>query len=134
MNKKYCLLYGPVIALLFCACAKNPPPLFDQLLPGETGIHFSNQIVENDTFNVLAFEYVYNGGGIGIGDFNRDNLQDVFFSGNMRGNQLYMNRGSFRFEDATEEAGIAARNRWNSGVAVVDINNDGWLDIYVCAT
>ncbi len=134
MSNKYFFLYGPIFALLFCACTKNPPPLFEQLLPDKTGIHFSNQIIEDDTFNVLAFEYVYNGGGVGIGDFNKDGLQDVFFSGNMRGNKLYLNRGDFQFEDVTEVAGVAATNRWNSGVAVVDINNDGWLDLYVCAT
>jgi len=134
MSNKYFFLYGPFIALLFCACTKKPPTLFEQLLPDETGIHFSNQIIEDDTFNVLAFEYVYNGGGVGIGDFNNDGLQDVFFTGNMHGNKLYLNRGDFKFEDATEVAGVAATNRWNSGVAVVDINNDGWLDIYVCAT
>ncbi len=134
MSNKYFLLYGPIFTLLFCACTKTPPPLFEQLLPDKTGIHFSNQIIEDDTFNVLAFEYVYNGGGVGIGDFNNDGLQDVFFTGNMRGNKLYLNRGDFRFEDVTEAAGVAATNRWNSGVAVVDINNDGWLDLYVCAT
>jgi len=134
MSNKYCLLYGLIFALFFCACTKNPPPLFEQLLPDKTGIHFSNQIVEDDTFNVLSFEYVYNGGGVGIGDFNNDGLQDVFFTGNMRGNKLYLNRGDFQFEDVTETAGVAATNRWNSGVAVVDINNDGRLDIYVCAT
>ncbi|MBK9492278.1 MAG: hypothetical protein IPO07_28440 [Haliscomenobacter sp.] len=96
MSNKYFFLYGPIIALLFCACAKKPPTLFDQLLPDETGIHFSNQIIEDDTFNVLAFEYVYNGGGVGIGDFNKDGLQDVFFTGNMRGNKLYLNRRRFQ--------------------------------------
>ncbi len=122
------------IPYLFCACAKKEKPLFQQVPPAETGIHFSNRITENDTFNILSFEYVYNGGGVGIGDFNNDGLQDVFFTGNMGGNKLYLNRDDFKFEDITETAGVAAKNRWNSGVAVVDINHDGWLDLYVCAT
>jgi len=137
MNKQ--LLYLFFSTFLFCACAKKEKPLFQSLPASETGIHFSNRITEDDTFNILNYEYVYNGGGVGIGDFNNDGWQDVFFTGNQVGNQLYLNEGSkgasdFKFKDVTESAGVAAKNRWNSGVAVVDINNDGWLDLYVCAT
>jgi hypothetical protein len=128
------LLYIAILAVLLGACSNKQKSLFQLLPPDETGIHFSNRITENDTFNILAYEYVYNGGGVGIGDFNNDGLQDVFFTGNMVGNQLYLNEGNFKFKDITETAGVAAKNRWNSGVAVVDINNDGWLDLYVCAT
>ncbi len=137
MNKQ--LLFLATFPLFFGACAQKEKPLFEQLPPSETGIHFSNRITEDDTFNILSYEYVYNGGGVGIGDFNNDGWQDVFFTGNQVGNKLYLNKGSkgangFKFEDVTESAGVAAKDRWNSGVAVVDINNDGWLDLYVCAT
>ena len=67
--------------------------------PGTTGIHFSNHIVENDTLNILAYEYVYNGGGVAIGDVNQDGLPDIFFSGNQVPNRLYLNQGNFEFKD-----------------------------------
>ena len=82
----------------------------------------------------MAFEYVYNGGGVAVADFNNDSLQDLFFTGNMVNNHLYLNLGKWSFRDVTEDAGLEGADRWSSGVAVVDINNDGWLDIYVCAT
>lgn len=128
-----------ILSVLAISACQDEKPLFQSLPASETGIHFSNRITEDDTFNILNYEYVYNGGGVGIGDFNNDGLQDVFFTGNQVGNQLYLNEGSkgvsdFKFKDVTESAGVAAKNRWNSGVAVVDINNDGWLDLYVCAT
>jgi enediyne biosynthesis protein E4 len=139
MKKQKYFLFNMFAVLLLAACQREDKTLFRQLDPSETGIHFSNRILENDTFNILSFEYVYNGGGVGVGDFNNDGLQDLFFTGNMTGNKLYLNKGSegasnFKFEDITDAAGVAAKNRWNSGVAVVDINNDGWLDLYVCAT
>ena len=108
--------------------------LFEQLPANETGIAFANRITENDTMNILDFEYVYNGGGVGLGDFNNDGLQDVFFSGNQVSNRLYLNKGAMKFEDITQKAGIGNNGKWCSGVSVVDINNDGFLDVYVCAT
>ncbi len=113
-------------------CGKKPVTLFEILSPDKTGIYFKNDIHENDSFNVLNFEYIYNGGGVGIGDFNNDGLQDVFFSGNLVSNELYLNKGGFRFVNVSEAAGIEARNSWCTGVAVVDINTDGLEDIYVC--
>jgi hypothetical protein len=108
--------------------------LFKKLKPGRTGINFSNRITESEKYNIMAFEYLYNGGGIAIADFNNDGLQDLFFSGNMVDNQMYLNQGEWSFRDITREAEIAGTDRWSSGVAVVDINNDKRLDIYVCAT
>ena len=108
--------------------------MFDLLPASETGIDFSNRIVENDSINILKFDYVYNGAGVGVADFNHDGLQDLFFSANQQGNKLYLNKGEFKFEDISEAAQINEGNKWNSGVALVDINNDGWMDIYVAAT
>ncbi|MFL5742456.1 MAG: VCBS repeat-containing protein [Flavisolibacter sp.] len=107
---------------------------FTKLDGDKTGIHFANTITENDSINILNLEYVYNGGGVAIGDFNNDGLQDVFFTGNEVGNKLYLNQGHMHFKDVTEAAGIASKNRWNTGVAAVDINNDGLMDLYVCAS
>ncbi|RMF23292.1 MAG: VCBS repeat-containing protein, partial [Bacteroidetes bacterium] len=119
--------------LLLGACSR-PEPLFQRLEPERTGVDFVNRITENDTFNILDFEYVYNGGGVAVADFNGDGLQDLFFTGNMSPNRLYLNRGDWHFEDVTETAGVAAPGRWCSGVAVTDLNLDGRPDLYVCAT
>ena len=109
-------------------------PLF-KLLPGvQTGVTFKNGITENDQLNILNEAYIYNGGGVGIGDFNNDGLADIYFSGNMVSNKLYLNKGQLKFRDITAIAGVGGAGRWCTGVSVVDINADGWLDIYVCAT
>ena len=122
------------VMLLLGACSQQEPTLFRLLEPEESGVSFTNTITENDTLNILKEEYVYNGGGVGIGDFNNDGLEDIFFTGNMVSNALYLNEGNMQFRDISEEAGILGGDRWNSGVAVVDINEDGWQDVYVSAT
>ncbi|WP_128544166.1 VCBS repeat-containing protein [Larkinella soli] len=119
---------------LTASCQFFNKPLFSLLPADQTGITFSNRITENDTMNILDFEYIYNGGGAAIGDFNNDGLQDVFFSGNQVANRLYINKGDFRFEDVTDKAGVGGDGKWCTGVALVDINNDGNLDIYVSAS
>lgn len=122
------------ICTLMLACKEQPNTLF-QLLPMEqTGVGFNNLIVETDSFNILTYEYIYNGGGVGVADFNNDGNTDLFFTGNQVQNRLYLNQGNFKFKDITETANVNVKGRWNSGVAVVDINNDGWMDVYVCAT
>ncbi len=121
------------ISLILVSCSREDK-LFQKMLPGQTGVDFSNRIEENETFNVLRYEYIYNGGGTAIGDFNNDGLQDLFFTGNMATNQMYLNRGKFRFQNISAIAGIEGEDRWCTGSAVVDINNDGWLDLYVCAS
>ena len=138
MFKKSLLLISIFLSFFLCSC-NNEGTLFSKLSAEETGITFSNRIVENDTMNVLAFEYVYNGGGVALGDFNNDNLTDIYFTGNQVANKLYLNKGvdeanKLKFEDVTQKANVAAEGKWCSGVALVDINNDKLLDIYVCAT
>ncbi|HZY77974.1 MAG TPA: VCBS repeat-containing protein [Cyclobacteriaceae bacterium] len=126
-----------VVFLTACvlSCKESTPDTMFQLLSSEdTGIDFNNQIQESDSFNILTYEYIYNGGGVGIADFNNDSLKDVFFAGNLVSNKMYLNKGNFAFQDITPQANINVPGRWNSGVTVVDINNDGWLDIYVTAT
>jgi hypothetical protein len=106
-----------------------------ELIPSEdSGIEFNNQIVDNDTLNILTYEYLYNGSGVGMGDFNGDGLLDVFFSGSQVDSKLYLNQGDFKFSDISKSAGINTLGRWCSGVSVVDINADGLLDIYVSTT
>lgn len=122
------------LAGCLAGCQPSPSPLFQLLSPEASNVRFSNRIIENDTLNILKEEYIYNGGGVGIGDFNNDGLQDIYFSGNQVSNALYLNRGDMAFEDITTTANVAGENRWCSGVALVDINQDGWLDIYASAT
>ena len=106
---------------------------FTQMKAGETNITFNNKITEGDSVNVFTNEYMYNGSGVGIGDFNNDGLPDVFFCGSMVSSRLYLNKGDFKFEDVTEKAGLQT-DRWCTGVTIADINNDGFDDIYVCAS
>jgi hypothetical protein len=118
----------------FASCSNTGDTLFKKLDVATTGIHFNNKITENDSVNILDLEYVYNGGGVAIADFNNDSLPDVFFTANMVANQLYLNEGKMKFRDVSKEAGISGYNRWCTGVATVDINQDGLMDIYVCAS
>ncbi|MEP7318693.1 MAG: VCBS repeat-containing protein, partial [Panacibacter sp.] len=106
---------------------------FTQMTAGETNISFNNAITESDSINVFINEYMYNGSGVGIGDFNSDGLPDIFFTGSMVSSKLYINKGGFKFEDITDKAGLQT-NRWCTGVSVVDINSDGFADIYICAS
>ena len=98
----------------------------------EIGIDFKNMLAYTEDFNIYLYKSFYNGAGVGLGDFNRDGLQDVFLCGNQTDNQLYLNQGSFKFRDVTAIAGVGSSGSWSTGVSIVDINADGWLDIYVC--
>ncbi len=125
--------------LLCCASTllfscKKQHTLFEKIPSSHSGVYFNNTIVENDTINPLDKLNIYNGGGVGIGDFNNDGLQDIYLVGNAVSNKLYLNKGDMKFDDVTKEAGVAGSGGWGRGVAVVDINNDGLLDIYVCYT
>jgi hypothetical protein len=133
---KFCIKNKSALFLLivfFGSCRRNDQ-LFQSISSDHSGIHFNNAIPDNDSFNIIKYQNVYNGGGVGIGDFNNDGLQDIYFTGNMVSNKLYLNKGGFVFQDITADADVAGEGEWCRGVAVVDINNDGWMDIYVCAT
>jgi len=113
-----------------CSPGRREQPVFKLLSPSRTGITFANTITTNDSVNVQNDVYVYNGAGVAVGDIDNDGLPDIFFAGNMVSSRLYLNKGDMRFEDITKRAGVET-NRWATGVTVVDINNDGYLDIYV---
>ena len=127
-------VYILVSILIFSISSCTKKELFKAVSSEHSGIHFNNRIIENDSINVLDQENIYNGAGVGIGDFNNDGLQDIYFAGNMVSNKLYINKGDFKFNDITEKAGVGGMGRWCKGVTVVDINNDGLLDIYVSAS
>lgn len=101
-------------------------------LVSDSNINFKNTLTESESFNVFKYRNFYNGGGVATGDLNNDGLPEVFFTANQSSNKLYLNKGNFKFEDITAKAGITYNNEWSTGVVFVDINADGWLDIYVC--
>lgn len=115
-------------------CSREEKTLFKLVPSSYSGLDFINTVEEKDSINILTVQYMYHGAAVAVGDFNNDELSDIFFSGNMVPNRLYLNRGNLKFEDVSEEAGIGAIEKWNSGVALADVNEDGFLDIYVCAT
>jgi hypothetical protein len=128
-----------LLILTIFSCSKKAETVFTKLSSDDTGIQFSNRITENDTMNIVVFEYVYNGGGVAMGDFNNDNKVDVYFTGNQVASKLYLNQGTdkdneLKFTDVTTEAKVGGEGRWCNGVAVVDINNDNLLDIYISAS
>ena len=109
-------------------------PLFTELNSTQTGIYFVNVLKENKNFNIVFYEYLYNGGGVAVGDINNDGLPDLFFTSTMKNNALYVNQGGLRFTDISQTAGIDKHTGLCTGVEMVDINNDGWLDIFICQT
>lgn len=123
--------------LLLISCQKqesgsNTNTLFKLLPASETGIHFNNQVKDTKEFNIFKYRNFYNGGGVAIGDVNHDGLPDIFFTSNQHENQLYLNRGNWKFEEVAAKSGLTSTHHWHTGVTMVDINGDGWLDIYVC--
>ena len=123
-----------VFAIVCFASCHKKKSLFQFISSEHSGIHFANTIVENDSINPIDLTNIYNGGGVGVGDFNNDGLQDLYFTGNQVSNRLYINKGNFKFEDVTDIADVNGEGKWCRGASVVDINNDGWQDIYVCAS
>ena len=127
-------LYISFLLLLFVfGCGNKEGELFYNPSPEETGITFVNTLKESDDLNILDYLYFYNGGGVAIGDINNDDLPDIYLSGNQVKNTLYINKGNLKFEDITEQAGVAGNSSWNTGAIMGDVNGDGLLDIYVCA-
>src|SRR5258708_3746389 len=143
-----CLLFGAgTLFILMTGChsgpdpqkEENPAPTTDPnalfaLLPSDsTHITFTNQLTEGLNTNVLLYEYFYNGGGVAIGDMNGDGWEDLYFSGNMTDNKLYLNKGNWQFEDVTAATGVAGRpGPWKTGVCIADVNGDGRPDIFLC--
>lgn len=126
-------IFIPIVVLIMIASCKSDHRLFKKLDKKDSGINFENQITETDDFNILDYLYFYNGGGVAIGDINNDGLPDIYLSGNQKSNKLYLNKGGLKFEDITEQAGVAGKSDWNTGAVMGDVNGDGLLDIYVCA-
>jgi hypothetical protein len=121
-----------LISTSFSSCRQEEK--YFQLIPAsQSGISFSNTLTESEEFNVFDFEYVYNGGGVAVGDINNDGWEDIYFTGNTVSSKLYLNKGGFQFEDVTLQSGVST-NSWTTGVSMADVNADGWLDIYVCVS
>lgn len=120
------------LATLLFFCSVTAQPLFEKLAPQKTGVTFKNKLDESPTSNVLTYEYFYNGGGVASGDINNDGLEDLYFTGNMKPNALYLNLGNFKFKEIATPAGVSCASGWKTGVTMADVNADGFLDIYVC--
>lgn len=144
-----------LVALFFSACTNESPDvdallkdnkketnaakdyLFEKLPASKTGIDFQNTITQTANINILSWEYLFNGGGVAVGDLNNDGLPDLIFTGNQVENKIYLNKGNLKFEDRSASAGINVKNAdgkpsWHTGLTLADVNNDGWLDIYIC--
>lgn len=132
-NKGSIIIAVGINLLLFaCTPVKKEAPLFEMLNAQKTGIQFENRLHPNEQFNMFHYMYYYNGAGVGVGDFNKDGKMDIFFASNEGANQLYLNKGNLKFENSTTASHIPHDRAWNTGVSVIDINNDGLLDIYIC--
>jgi len=137
MNTSFFKCFFILTLAIACGCSENStftekPLLFSKVAPSKTNIHFANNIKENLYFNFINYSYIYNGGGVAVGDINNDGLEDLYFTSNQESNKLYLNNGNLNFEDITSKANVSDEKGWTTGVTMVDINNDGWLDIYVC--
>jgi enediyne biosynthesis protein E4 len=140
ISVQYLLPVLTTVAIILIGCGSkdtkpeiSAKPVFKKISSSQSGITFNNTVQENYEKNFFdRFAYVYNGGGVAIGDVNNDGLQDIYFTGNDVPNKLYLNEGGFKFKDITQSAGVDGGKGWDNGVTMVDINNDGWLDIYVC--
>ena len=119
-----------LMMLIFFGCSnEKDTPLFRSISSSESGIYFSNDLVFDQEFNIFKYRNFYNGGGVAIADFNNDSLGDIYLISNMSSNRLYQNNGNLNFTDITKTAGVAGTRAWSTGVSVVDIDGDGWLDI-----
>ena len=123
-------IFGLLCVLVSCDSTSNNKQ-FTLLTSDKTGVDFINELKETNTMNYFTYPYIYMGGGVSVGDIDNDNLDDIFFTGNMAENRLYLNKGNLEFDDITSSAGVAGDDKWYTGSTMVDINNDGYLDIYV---
>ncbi|PHN06256.1 VCBS repeat-containing protein [Flavilitoribacter nigricans] len=127
------LVCSGFIALSLWSC-RSREKLFTALPGAQTGVDFTNLVVETDSFNINQYLYAYNGGGVALGDINNDGLVDIYLGSNQGSNRLFLNKGDLKFEDVTEKAGVQGwigKRYWTTGLSMVDINHDGWLDLYV---
>ena len=121
-----------LLSIVGCSSKElNKEKVFVELSSEQTGIGFANNLTENDSVNYFNYMYIYMGGGVAIGDINNDGLADVYLTGNMVENKLYLNQGDLKFRDITGNSGVGGDSRWVTGVTMGDANQDGWLDIYV---
>ncbi len=132
MNNRLNIL-GLSLVLGIAGCNSYDDTVFQRMYADDTGIHFNNEIVEDEVHNVFNYMNIYTGAGVAAGDINNDGLIDLYFAGNIINGQLYLNQGDFKFDEITLESGIK-NNRWETGVNMVDINQDGWTDIYICVS
>src|SRR5688572_4615415 len=118
-----------VMVMLMSSCSNNS--VFRLRNSSETGITFNNKIVEDSAVNPIHLEFIYNGSGVAVGDFNKDGLPDLYFTGSRVQNELYLNKGNLKFNNVTAESGTGGGKYWSSSASVVDINNDSLPDIFV---
>jgi hypothetical protein len=121
-----------MLVITLFSCNNKTDTLFTEIPSSHSSVEFNNTIKENESYNILTYEYLYNGGGVATGDINNDGLTDIIFTGNMVPNKLYLNKGDFKFQEITGKAGIWGREKWKTGVVMADVNGDDLLDIYIC--
>jgi len=119
------------LIITLISCSEKEIKLFEEISSYDSGIDFENKLFYKEDFNIFTYRNYYNGGGVVLGDINNDGLLDIYFTSNLNQNKLYLNKGNFQFEDITATAKVGGTKSWSTGVSIVDINSDGFLDIYV---